>query len=305
MSTKPTLVVALGGNALLKRGQPLEADLQQKNIELAAQQLAVLSQDWRIVLVHGNGPQVGLLALQNEAYQDTKPYPLDILVAETQGMIGYLLQQALRNYLPNSSAVCVITQVLTDSNDPAYHSPNKYIGPSYRREQLSQLDPSWQIKPDGDTFRRVVASPRPQKILETSVIGHLLEDDHLVICCGGGGVPVIEQGNQLQGTPAVVDKDLAAALLAEELDADALLILTDAKAVYLDWNTPQQSAISNITCQELNTITFDQGSMGPKVKACCAFVEKTQGIAAIGALDDALDILNGKQGTRIYPSHSS
>jgi len=304
MSKKPVLVVALGGNALLKRGQPLEADLQQKNIELAAQQLAALSQDWRIVLVHGNGPQVGLLALQNEAYQDTKPYPLDILVAETQGMIGYLLQQALRNYLPNSSAVCVITQVLTDSNDPAYHSPNKYIGPSYRREQLSQLDPSWQIKPDGDYFRRVVASPRPQKILETPVISHLLEDNHLVICCGGGGVPVIEQNNQLQGTPAVVDKDLAAALLAEELDADALLILTDANAVYLNWNTPQQSSLSDITYQALQTMSFDQGSMGPKVQACCAFVEKTQGIAAIGALDDALDILNGKQGTRIHPSHS-
>ncbi|WP_241607972.1 carbamate kinase [Rosenbergiella australiborealis] len=301
MSQKPILIVALGGNALLKRGQPLEAHLQQQNIELAAQQLAALSQDWRIVLVHGNGPQVGLLALQNEAYHDTRPYPLDILVAETQGMIGYLLQQALQNCLPGQSVTCLLTQVLTDSDDPAYLSPSKYIGPIYSREALQHLDPTWHIKADGDYFRRVVASPQPKKILEASAIFDLLHHDHLVICCGGGGVPVVEQDSRLQGIPAVVDKDLAAALLAEQLQADALLILTDADAVYINWNTPRQTALRDITARELKALSFDKGSMGPKVQACCTFVEKTQGIAAIGALEDALDILRGQQGTRIHP----
>jgi len=304
MNKKPILVVALGGNALLKRGQPLEADLQQQNIELAAQQLAALSENWRIVLVHGNGPQVGLLALQNEAYTKTRPYPLDILVAETQGMIGYLLQQALQNRLSGRSVTCLITQVLTDANDPAYRSPSKYIGPSYQPEDLQRLDPTWQVKPDGDYFRRVVASPLPRKIVEASAIADLLDRDHLVICCGGGGVPVVEQGATLQGTPAVIDKDLAAALLAEQLSADALLILTDAKAVYVNWNTPQQQAISDIHSDQLQPALFDKGSMGPKVAACCAFVEKTQGMAAIGALEDALDILTGQQGTRIHPRAS-
>ena len=301
MKQKPILVVALGGNALLKRGQPLEAELQQQNIELAAQQLAALSEAWRIVLVHGNGPQVGLLALQNEAYTATRPYPLDILVAETQGMIGYLLQQALQNRLPHRSIACLLTQVLTDSHDPAYHSPSKYIGPSYQQADLARLDPSWQIKPDGHYFRRVVASPLPKKIIDAPAIADLLARDHLVICCGGGGVPVIEQEGKRQGTPAVIDKDLAAAMLAEQLEADALLILTDAKAVYTDWNTPQQRAITDIHSRELAALSFEKGSMGPKVHACCAFVDKTQGLAGIGALDDALDILTGKQGTRIHP----
>jgi carbamate kinase len=301
MEHKPTLVVALGGNALLKRGEPLEAEIQRKNIDIAAKTIAQLTSSWRVVLVHGNGPQVGLLALQNSAYQKVTPYPLDILGAESQGMIGYMLQQSLKNQLPNTEVSVLLTQVEVDAHDPAFQNPTKYIGPVYDKAQADMLaaEKGWTVKADGQYFRRVVPSPQPKKIVESDAITALIQRDHLVICNGGGGVPVVERADGFHGIEAVIDKDLSAALLARQIEADALLILTDTDAVYLDWGTPMQRPISHITPQELDVMAFDAGSMGPKVAACSKFVSQCHGIAGIGALEDGQAILAGEKGTLI------
>ncbi len=301
MELKPTLVVALGGNALLKRGEPLEADIQRKNILLAAQTIARLTHDWRVVLVHGNGPQVGLLALQNSAYDKVTPYPLDVLGAESQGMIGYMLQQALKNQLPQREISVLLTQVEVDAADPAFRQPTKYIGPVYDEAQAAALkdEKGWIFKADGNYFRRVVPSPQPQRIVERDAINALIDRDHLVICNGGGGVPVVEKADGYHGIEAVIDKDLSAALLARQIEADALLILTDADAVYVDWGMPGQRPLTQVTPEQLNGMTFDAGSMGPKVAACCRFVDECHGIAGIGALADGPAILAGEKGTLI------
>lgn len=301
MELKPTLVVALGGNALLKRGEPLEADIQRKNILLAAQTIARLTHNWRVVLVHGNGPQVGLLALQNSAYDKVTPYPLDVLGAESQGMIGYMLQQALKNQLPQREISVLLTQVEVDAADPAFRQPTKYIGPVYDEAQAAALkdEKGWIFKADGNYFRRVVPSPQPQRIVERDAINALIDRDHLVICNGGGGVPVVEKADGYHGIEAVIDKDLSAALLARQIEADALLILTDADAVYVDWGMPGQRPLTQVTPEQLNGMTFDAGSMGPKVAACCRFVDECHGIAGIGALADGPAILAGEKGTLI------
>lgn len=300
---KPTLVVALGGNALLKRGEPLEADIQRKNIELAAKTIAELTTQWRVVLVHGNGPQVGLLALQNSAYDKVAPYPLDILGAESQGMIGYMLQQALKNALPQREVSVLLTQVEISASDPALQHPTKYIGPVYEQAQAEALtaEKGWIFKADGPWWRRVVPSPQPQRIVESDAICALIARDHLVICNGGGGVPVVAQADGYHGIEAVIDKDLSAALLAQQIAADALLILTDADAVYLDWHTPSQRPLTQVSPQQLQAMQFDAGSMGPKVAACSRFVEQGNGIAGIGALADGAAILAGDKGTLICP----
>lgn len=303
--TKPTVVIALGGNALLRRGEPLEADIQRRNVLLASRQIAALTKDWNVVLVHGNGPQVGLLALQNSAYPQVAPYPLDVLGAESQGMIGYLLVQELKNCLPEQQVSALLTQVEVDPDDSAFGNPSKYIGPVYDQETALalSLDKGWTIKPDGKYFRRVVPSPKPLNIIETAAINALITQGHLVVCAGGGGIPVLRQEGKLQGIEAVIDKDLSAAFLAEQINADALLILTDADAVYLDWGTQQQRALSKVTPNDLADITFDAGSMGPKVSAASHFVRSRHGIAGIGALQDATRILTGEQGTLITPTH--
>jgi carbamate kinase len=303
--TKPTVVIALGGNALLRRGEPLEADIQRRNVLLASRQIAALTKDWNVVLVHGNGPQVGLLALQNSAYPQVAPYPLDVLGAESQGMIGYLLIQELKNCLPEQQVSALLTQVEVDPDDGAFSNPSKYIGPVYDQETALalSLDKGWAIKPDGKYFRRVVPSPKPLNIIETAAINALIAQGHLVVCAGGGGIPVLRQEGKLHGIEAVIDKDLSAAFLAEQINADALLILTDADAVYLDWGTQQQRALSKVTPDELADITFDAGSMGPKVSAASHFVRSRHGIAGIGALQDATRILTGEQGTLISPTH--
>ncbi|CAI1137698.1 Carbamate kinase 1 [Serratia quinivorans] len=303
--TKPTVVIALGGNALLRRGEPLEADIQRRNVLLASRQIAALTKDWNVVLVHGNGPQVGLLALQNSAYPQVAPYPLDVLGAESQGMIGYLLIQELKNCLPEQQVSALLTQVEVDPDDSAFSDPSKYIGPVYDQETALalSLDKGWTIKPDGKYFRRVVPSPKPLNIIETAAINALIAQGHLVVCAGGGGIPVLRQEGKLHGIEAVIDKDLSAAFLAEQINADALLILTDADAVYLDWGTQQQRALSKVTPDELADITFDAGSMGPKVSAASHFVRSRHGIAGIGALQDATRILTGEQGTLISPTH--
>ncbi|HBL4689974.1 carbamate kinase [Citrobacter sedlakii] len=301
MTQKPTLVVALGGNALLKRGEPLEADIQRKNIELAATTIAQLTRQWRVVLVHGNGPQVGLLALQNSAYDRVTPYPLDILGAESQGMIGYMLQQALKNQLPQREISVLLTQVKVDEHDPAFRKPTKYIGPVYDAAQADALEAEkgWVFKADGNAFRRVVPSPQPRRIVESGAIQALIARDHLVICNGGGGVPVIEKVDGYHGIEAVIDKDLSAALLASQIRADALLILTDADAVYLDWGKPTQRPLAQVTPELLSEMQFDAGSMGPKVTACAEFVSRCHGIAGIGSLTDGPAILAGDKGTLI------
>lgn len=301
MELKPTLVVALGGNALLKRGEPLEADIQRKNIDLAAKTIAGLTHNWRVVLVHGNGPQVGLLALQNSAYENVTPYPLDILGAESQGMIGYMLQQSLKNQLPQREVSVLLTQVEVDAADPAFANPTKYIGPVYDQAQADTLsaEKGWRFKADGTYFRRVVPSPQPKRIVESDAINALISRDHLVICNGGGGVPVVEKADGYHGIEAVIDKDLSAALLARQIEADALLILTDADAVYVDWGKPGQRPLAQVTPALLDEMTFDAGSMGPKVAACSRFVRECNGIAGIGALADGPAILAGDKGTLI------
>ncbi|MFA0133370.1 carbamate kinase [Vibrio splendidus] len=299
--TKQTVVVALGGNALLRRGEPLEADVQRRNIETAVKTISEIAKVYNVVLVHGNGPQVGLLALQGLEYKKVNPYPLDVLGSETQGMIGYMLMQEFKNYLPDRNISCMLTQMTVDPNDPAFADPTKPIGPIYEEAEARELAEKfhWIVKPDGQHFRRVVPSPRPTGIVEHEAITQLIDAGHLVICTGGGGIPVKKENGKLVGVEAVIDKDMSAAFLARQLDADALLILTDAEAVYLDWGKPTQHALRSTTPSELAKFTFDAGSMGPKIEASCEFIQQGGKVVGIGALEDGLQILQGQAGTNI------
>ncbi|MGR5228920.1 carbamate kinase [Photobacterium damselae] len=298
---KQTVVVALGGNALLRRGEPLEAEIQRQNIATAAKTIAQIAEEYNVVLVHGNGPQVGLLALQGLEFKKVAPYPLDVLGSETQGMIGYMLMQELKNLLPEQNVSCMLTQMSVDPNDPAFADPTKPIGPVYDEAEAREMAEKyhWTVKPDGQYFRRVVPSPLPTGIIEKDAINTLLENDHLVICTGGGGIPVKHENGQLVGVEAVIDKDMSAAFLAKQLEADALLILTDADAVYLDWGKPTQKALSSTTPSELSQYTFDAGSMGPKIEASCEFIKQGGKLVGIGSLADGLRILKGERGTNI------
>ncbi len=298
---KQTVVVALGGNALLRRGEPLEAEIQRQNIATAAKTIAQIAEEYNVVLVHGNGPQVGLLALQGLEFKKVAPYPLDVLGSETQGMIGYMLMQELKNLLPEQNVSCMLTQMSVDPNDPAFADPTKPIGPVYDEAEAREMAEKyhWTVKPDGQYFRRVVPSPLPTGIIEKDAINTLIENDHLVICTGGGGIPVKHKNGQLVGVEAVIDKDMSAAFLAKQLEADALLILTDADAVYLDWGKPTQKALSSTTPSELSQYTFDAGSMGPKIEASCEFIKQGGKLVGIGSLADGLRILKGERGTNI------
>jgi carbamate kinase len=298
------IVVALGGNALLKRGEPAEAAVQRENVQLAAGSVARLAQSREVVLTHGNGPQVGLLALQGEAYREVKPYPLDVLGAESEGMIGYLLEQSLRNELGGRETVTLLTQVLVDADDAAFARPSKPIGRVYSEGDASRLaaERGWTIAPDGAAWRRVVPSPEPRAILELGAIRLLLDAGMLVICVGGGGIPVVSNGaGGFTGVEAVIDKDLSAALLARVLGADFLLLLTDVASVERDWGTPSARPIRSATPRQLRELGFAAGSMGPKVEAACRFVETTGGTAGVGALAAAEAIVRGEAGTRIAP----
>ena len=303
---KPTVVVALGGNALLRRGEPLEADIQRKNIATAAKTIALIAEEYNVVLVHGNGPQVGLLALQNSAYTKVSPYPLDVLGAESQGMIGYMLIQELKNLMPSRNVTALLTQVQVDPKDPAFANPTKFIGPVYEEAEARALaaEKQWSVKADGKFFRRVVPSPLPQRIVEGDAIETLIAQGHLIICTGGGGIPVTWDGQCLTGIEAVIDKDMSAAYLAKQIKADALLILTDADAVYLDWGKPTQHPLRVTSPDELAGVKFDAGSMGPKVEASCEFVKATGGMVGIGSLEDGLAILKGEAGTNIVATHT-
>jgi carbamate kinase len=297
------LVVALGGNALLRRGEALTAANQRRNIRAAVAALAPLAREHALVITHGNGPQVGLLALQSMTSETESAYPLDVLDAETEGMIGYLIEQELDNLLPaEHRSVTLLTQIEVDVRDPAFTQASKPIGPVYSLAEAGRLaqQRGWQIAADGDHYRRVVASPRPRRILDLDVIDLLLAQGVTVICAGGGGIPVVRrQDGSLVGVEAVIDKDLASSLLARELSADALLMLTDVEAVYEHWGEARSRALRHISPAAIRGYAFAPGSMGPKVQAACEFVEHTGGIAGIGRLDQGADILRGQAGTLV------
>jgi carbamate kinase len=295
------VVAALGGNALLRRGEPMDASTQRRNVAVAARALAGIAAEHELVVTHGNGPQVGLLALQAEAYPEGGSYPLDVLGAESEGMIGYLLAQGLRNALGEHEIATLLTQVVVDSGDAAFSQPSKPIGPVYERDIGAER--GWTMRPDGRFWRRVVPSPEPRAIVELPTIRRLVAAGVLVICTGGGGVPVTAGADGgLVGVEAVVDKDLAAALLAEELGADALLLLTDVQSVMLGWDTEDARPLRRTTPAGLAALGLAAGSMGPKALAAGRFVQRTGGRAAIGALDDAAALLDGTRGTLVEPA---
>jgi carbamate kinase len=299
------IVVALGGNALLRRGEAMTAQNQRENVRCAAQALAKIAQDNDLVISHGNGPQVGLLALQSVSYGGVPPFPLDVLDAQTEGMIGYMIEQELGNLLPfERPFATLLTMVEVDKNDPAFKKPTKPIGPVYTESEARRIADvmGWAIAPDGNGWRRVVPSPIPKRIFEIRPIRWLLEKNTVVICTGGGGIPTMydEQGN-LYGAEVVIDKDRASALLAGELDADLLIMATDVDGVYINWGTSRSQKLTSTTPAELKSLNFELGSMGPKVQAACDFVRRTQKRAAIGALTDVPLMYDGHSGTQVRP----
>ncbi|WP_028115820.1 carbamate kinase [Ferrimonas senticii] len=298
---KPLIVIAIGGNALLQRGQAMTCANQRDNIAKTTSALAALSQQYRLVIVHGNGPQVGLIALQNLAYTEVASYPLDVLGAESQGMIGLLLAQGLKRSMPQAQIATILTQIEVSKDDPAFANPDKFIGPIYEHQQALALARAndWTIKADGDHWRRVVPSPKPLGIIELESVRELLDAGEIVICCGGGGSPVIRDGDEINGVEAVVDKDLAAALLAKQLHAEHLLILTDADNVVLNWGQSDATPLHQVSVAEISQYQFAAGSMGPKVDAVCRFAAETGGIGHIGALAKAEQIMAGTAGTHV------
>jgi carbamate kinase len=302
------VVVALGGNALLKRGEPMTAGAQRANVRIAAESLARIAREHQLVVSHGNGPQVGLLALEAAAYKQVEAYPFDILGAETQGMIGYLIEQELGNFLPFEVPLAtILTMVEVDPDDPAFTNPTKFVGPIYDKAHADALatEKGWTVKADGDHWRRVVPSPKPKRIFEIRPMRWLIEKGVVVICAGGGGIPTIyEQGEDrhLIGVEAVIDKDLATSLLSRELDADLFVLATDVDGVYADWGTPGQRRLDHVTSEELQAMSFPAGSMGPKVAAATEFVDATGKRAVIGSLEQLDAMVAGTGGTNIVPA---
>jgi carbamate kinase len=302
VSRAPLAVVALGGNALARRGEPLEVGVQRANVEVAARVIAEIAAGHRVVVTHGNGPQVGLLALQNEAYRDVAPYPLDVLDAESEGMVGYLLEQELGRHLPRRRLATLLTQVVVNRQDPSFGRPTKPVGPVYAESVAKALAGrrGWRVAPDGRGWRRVVPSPEPRRIIELDTIRLLVDHGVTVTCAGGGGIPVIADGvGGLRGVEAVIDKDLVAALLAVELRADLLVLLTDVDGVFEGWGTEDARLIRSTTPAELRALDLPAGSMGPKVEAVCRFVERRGGVGAIGALADGERVARGEAGTAV------
>lgn len=298
------VVVALGGNALMERGAPMTVQNQRANVALACAALAPIAQEHQLVISHGNGPQVGLLALQAAAYDDASVYPFDVLGAQTEGMIGYIIEQELGNRLPfEKSIATILTMTEVDPADSAFTDPTKFVGPVYAADEAHRLAArhGWVVKPDGDHWRRVVASPTPQRIFEQRTIEALVARGTVVICAGGGGIPTMYQPGTrtLVGVEAVIDKDRASAVLARDLHADKLVIATDTDAVYTGWGTPEQRAISLAHPDALADIGFAAGSMGPKVEAAIEFARSTGNEALIGSLADLPALLAGTAGTRV------
>ena len=304
------VVTALGGNALLRRGEALTAENQRRNVRIAAEALAPIASQHQLVIGHGNGPQVGLLALQGAAYEKVETYPFDVLGAQTEGMIGYMIEQELGNLLPfERPFATLLTMIEVDPADPAFKDPTKFIGPVYEKAEADRLakEKNWAFKPDGNKWRRVVASPMPKRIFELRPIKWLLEHNAVVIAAGGGGIPTMyEPGKDrtLTGVECVIDKDFASELLARELNADLFVMLTDADAVYTDWGKPTQKAIRRASPATLEKMPFAAGSMGPKVTAACRFAAATGKSAAIGALADLNKIIAGEAGTTVSGNES-
>ncbi len=296
------IVIALGGNALLRRGEEMTAENQRENIRIAAKVLAPIIEKHEVVISHGNGPQVGLLSLQSAAYKEVEEYPLDILGAQTQGMIGYMIEQELGNHLPVEIPIAsILTMVEIDPEDSAFSNPTKPIGPIYDEKEARDLAKlkGWNIKQDGNYWRRVVPSPEPHRIFQLRPIHWLLEKGTVVICAGGGGIPTSYKDNgKLEGVEVVIDKDRASSLLAFELEADLLIMATDTDGVYLDWGSDSEKIISKTTPEEISKYSFDKGSMGPKVEAACSFVERSGQRAVIGSLKDIEKMVSGISGTQ-------
>ena len=302
------VVVALGGNALLKRGEPMTAEIQRRNVKVAAIAMAPIAAEHQLVISHGNGPQVGLLALQGASYKPDEAYPLDVLGAETEGMIGYMIEQELGNLLPfEVPFATLLTMVEVDGNDPGFQNPTKFVGPVYDRADADRIkaEKGWVFKQDGDKWRRVVPSPAPKRIFEIRPIKWLLDHKTVVICAGGGGIPTVyEKGadRKLIGVEAVIDKDLCSELLARELEADLFIMATDAQAVFTGFGTPDAKAIHKTSPDAIERFKFPAGSMGPKVEAACRYARTTGHTAAIGALADIPAIVRGEKGTLINKS---
>lgn len=300
------VVIALGGNALLQRGEPVSAEHQRRNMRSAGASIAEVATDHHVVLTHGNGPQVGLLALQEASYSDIFQNPLDVLGAQTEGMIGYLIEQELSNRLPGREILTLLTRVEVDPSDPAFGNPTKPIGPVFQPDVAQRLaaQRGWSLAPDGNGLRRVVPSPLPKDIIPAKIFRRLLVRGVLVICAGGGGIPVIwDEEKGWTGVEAVIDKDRTASLLAREVGADALVMLTDVPAVQIGWGTPEARPIGRTTPSELRALAdqFPPGSMGPKINAAIEFVEATGGFAGIGSLKDAPAIVRQTAGTVVVP----
>lgn len=297
------VVVALGGNALLQRGQDLSAENQRDNIRIAAQQLAEIHEHHELVIAHGNGPQVGLAALMDAAYTEVEPYPLDVLGAKTIGMIGYIIEQELGNIIPfEDHIVTVLTQIVVDPADPAFSKPTKPVGPVYSKAEAERLqkEKGWSMAADGEHFRKVVPSPLPQRIIEIDTIRMLVDNGVVVICAGGGGIPVAyDEDRKLFGVEAVIDKDLASGLLARDLGAEMFVMLTDVPGVFMDYGAPDQKIIRAAHPDAIEALDFAAGSMGPKVLGACRFVRETGNMSAIGRLSELKDIIAGRAGTLI------
>ena len=297
------VVVALGGNALLRRGEPMTAENQRANVRRAAEALAPVAREHELVISHGNGPQVGLLALQSESGRDAAHFPLDVLGAQTEGMIGYMIEQELGNLLPfEKPFATLLTMVEVDPADPAFRHPNKPIGPVYPEEEARRLaaERGWTVARDGGSWRRVVASPLPKRVFELRPVKWLLEKGTIVICGGGGGIPTVYgEDGKLHGVECVIDKDRVASLLAQQLDADFFVMATDVPAVSVGWGTPSARAIRRASPAAIGRFDFATGSMGPKVEAARDFAERTGKTAAIGALEDVPAILAGEAGTLV------
>lgn len=301
-------VVAIGGNSLIKDARhETVADQYLAAHATCGHILTMIKEGWNVVVTHGNGPQVGLLALEAEAYRDVRPYPLDILGAESQGMIGYLLMQALGNAVAPRRVVTVLTQVRVNPRDPAFAAPSKPIGPVYDCAEAQTLarERGWTVAADGAHYRRVVPSPEPLEIVELSTVKTLLATGAIVVCCGGGGIPVVRTANGLEGVEAVIDKDLTAAVLAEALGAERLVLATDVPAVARVFDIDDRDLIPLATPDELRALSFAPGSMGPKVDAACRFVQRTGGEAVIGALADIGALVEGAAGTVVVPSRAA
>jgi carbamate kinase len=299
------VLIALGGNALLRRGEPMTAEVQRRNVKIAAEAIAPVAEGNELVITHGNGPQVGLLALQDAAYEPDEDFPLDVLGAETEGMIGYMIEQELGNLLPfEVPFATLLSMVEVDPKDPAFQNPTKFVGPVYEKAEADRIaaQKGWAFKQDGAKWRRVVPSPAPRRIFEVRPVKWLLERGTIVICAGGGGIPTMYQpgaDRKLVGVEAVVDKDACSELLAREVDADLFIMATDAEAVFVDWGKPSQRGIHRANPEALAKHSFPAGSMGPKVDAACQFARATGRTAAIGALADIAAIARGEKGTLV------